>query len=311
MSIDQQTPPDLRPGGAPGKSAVVVKAPRDRNVGRILSGRYRVNSRVAKGGMGSVYLARDMEGGGNYAVKILRDDLVLDPGVRQRFFNEATAAKRIDHPAVAATFDVGLMATGAVFIVMEFVNGPPLRKMIRRGPAPPDRVMLIGAAIAEGLRAAHEKGVIHRDLKPENVLLPRGSDLASVAKIVDFGIARIIDAPRITTTRHVMGTPQYISPEQAMGGPVDDRADVYSLGVVMYEMLCGSLPFSDKDPEKLLRKHIKDRPARLSERRSGVSISSELESLVMSCLEKSPNLRPSGMDEVIGALAGLDSSRSF
>jgi serine/threonine-protein kinase len=263
--------------------------------------------------MGSVYLARDMQGGDNYAVKILRDDLVLEPGVRERFLNEARAAKRISHPAVAATYDVGEMSTGSIFIVMEFVNGPPLRRLLRNGAVSQGRVTLICAAIAEGLAEAHRQGVVHRDLKPENILLPRfprpGGGPDSVVKVVDFGIARMIDAPGITTTHHVMGTPQYISPEQAMGGPVDGRTDIYSLGVLMYEMLTGALPFHDTDPERLLRKHIKARPTPISELDGPISVDPRLERLVMSCLEKSPRHRPDGMEEVITALASLDGPR--
>ena len=274
-------------------------------IGRILMGRFRINSKIARGGMGAVYLARKVDSGDLFAVKVLHRDMVLDPRMRERFVNEANAAKRIDHPAVVRTYEVGETVSGEIFIAMEYVDGPPLRRLLRKGSIDSNRVVLLSAAIAQGLAAAHVSGVIHRDLKPENVLVPRSLKADSVAKIVDFGIARIIDAPRITTTRHVIGTPQYISPEQAMGEPVDRRTDVYSLGVMMYEMLTGALPFHDKDPEKLLRKHIKSRPIPIHKLSIPFGIDPVLENLVMDCLKKSPEARPSTMEDIVSRLGAV------
>ncbi|MCK9461379.1 MAG: serine/threonine protein kinase [Proteobacteria bacterium] len=302
MPIDNPTPIEVTPARR-GRARAAKNAP-DAMRGRVLSGRYRITQRIARGGMGTVYLARSTEDGSPVAVKVLRDDLLLDLQVRERFMYESRAASRIVHPAVARTYEVGETAEGELFIVMEYVNGPPLRKLIRAGRMSTLRVVLIGAAIAEGLAAAHEKGVIHRDLKPENVLLPRGSQVGSVVKLVDFGIARIVDAPRITTTQHVLGTPQYVSPEQAMGGPIDSRSDVYALGVILYEMIAGLLPFDGDDPQAILRKHVKSRPTPLHE--LGVAVAPDLERLVMRCLEKSPRSRPDSMEQIIAALAALD-----
>ncbi len=271
-------------------------------IGRILMGRFRINSRIARGGMGAVYLARKVDSGDLFAVKVLHRDIVLDPRMRERFLNEAQAAKRIDHPAVVKTCEVGETASGEIFIAMEYVDGPPLRRLLRKGPLDSGRAIILSAAIAQGLAAAHASGVIHRDLKPENVLIPRSLKANSVVKIVDFGIAHIIDAPRITTTRHVIGTPQYISPEQAMGEPVDRRTDIYSLGVMMYEMLTGTLPFWDKDPDKLLRKHIKSRPIPIHKLSVPLAIDPALEEVVMACLEKSPNARPTTMENIVSRL---------
>ncbi len=273
--------------------------------GRLIAGRYRINSRIARGGMGSVYLARNTDDGTACAVKVLREELILDARLRERFVYESRAASRIAHPAVAKTYEIGETPWGEMFIVMEYVNGPPLRKLIKAGPIHERRTVTIGAAIAEGLAAAHACGVIHRDLKPENILMPRAGNADSVVKIVDFGVARIVDAPRITTTQHVLGTPQYISPEQAMGGPVDTRSDVYSLGVILYEMLTGSLPFDGDDPESLLRKHIKARPLPISEVVEAGAVKPALASLVMSCLEKSPLHRPGSMEQIVEAFAAL------
>ncbi len=302
--MESSTPPISR-SGSPALWPAVVKVTPDPMIGRILMGRFRINSRIARGGMGAVYLARKVDSGDLFAVKVLRKDMVLDPRMRERFLNEANAAKRIDHPAVARTYKVGETASGEIFIAMEYVDGPPLRRLLRKGPLDSERAIILGAAIAQGLAAAHVSGVIHRDLKPENVLIPRSPNTDSVVKIVDFGIARIIDAPRITTTRHVIGTPQYISPEQAMGEPVDKRTDIYSLGVMMYEMLTGALPFWDKDPDKLLRKHIKSRPIPIHKLSIPVAIDPALEDVVMACLKKPPGARPSTMEDIISRLSTI------
>jgi serine/threonine protein kinase len=272
--------------------------------GRLIAGKYRITSRIARGGMGSVYLARNTDDGTACAVKVLREELLLDARIRERFIYESRAAARIVHPAVARTYEIGETPSGEMFIVMEYVNGPPLRKLLKAGPIPEARTVVLGTAIAGGLAAAHVNGIIHRDLKPENILLPH-NDAESIVKLVDFGVARIVDAPRITTTQHVLGTPQYISPEQAMGGPIDCRSDIYSLGVILYEMLTGDLPFDGDEPESLLRKHIKTRPQPIGEIVEAGRVAPALASLVMSCLEKSPLARPASMELFVTALDAL------
>jgi serine/threonine protein kinase len=284
---------------------VVVKGGRDPMCGRVLAGRYRITSRIARGGMGSVYLARSTEDGAPYAVKVLREELLLDGRIRERFMYEARAAARIVHRSVVRTYEIGETPTGEMFIVMEYVNGPPLRRLIQAGPVEEPRAVELAIAIAEGLAAAHGKGIIHRDLKPENVLMPRDKAAGSPVKLADFGVARILDAPRITTTQHVLGTPHYVSPEQAVGGPIDDRCDLYSFGIILYEMLSGALPFSGDDPTSLLKKHVKSRPAPLCDVVRAGSVSPALGRLVMSCLEKSPFHRPESAERIVAALAAL------
>lgn len=304
MSLEQITPPESRPASTPTIPVVTGIAPQSLH-GRVLSGRFRIGQRIARGGMGSVFLARDVETGERFAVKVLHPEIASEPRVLQRFINEATAARRISHPAVVRVIDAGEIRRGTAFLVMEFVDGVSLRRLLRRGALPEARAVAIACALAAGLESAHAVGVVHRDLKPENVLIPRGVR-AVAARIVDFGIARIIDGPRLTTARHVMGTPQYISPEQAMGAAMDGRADIYSFGVLLYEMLTGDLPFDDEDPEALLRKHIKERPIPISGGAAPRRVSPALERLVMRCLEKSPRLRPADMAEVRAALDTLE-----
>lgn len=272
--------------------------------GTIVLGRYRINSRVAQGGMSTVYLARNFEEGGLFAVKVLRPDLVRDPSVRERIFNESKAVQRIDHPAVVKIHDVGKIGEEQICLVMEYIHGTPLRRIVQGAPVKLSRVISIVAAVAEGLAAAHEKQVIHRDLKPENVLLPRGDSRPSPVKLIDFGIARIIDAPSITTTQHVMGTPEYISPEQALGVRVDHRADIYSLGVMLYEMLSGSLPFRETDPDALLHHHVHTAPPTLMRRNmGGEEIPESIQHLVMACLSKDPWNRPEDMSDILKVFA--------
>jgi len=301
VSANQPTPRDVRPAIAP----PVRKARPDALQGRVVLERYRITARIARGGMGAVYLGRNTEDGGSVAIKVLHEDLATDDAIRLRFLNESRAAQRIDHPAVVKVLDVGEIDGARICLVMEYVDGTPLRRILRRGALPEGRVTMIAAAVAEGLSAAHGKGVIHRDLKPENVLLPRRSGSGTLVKLVDFGIARMIDTPSITTTQHVMGTPQYISPEQAMGGPIDSRADVYALGVMMYEMLTGELPFIHDDVQELLRAHIKRPPQPIGDRGARPIVDRRLEELVMRCLAKSPDLRPAAMTDVVAALAEL------
>ncbi len=306
MSLGQCTTPAERPHPTP-TIPVETGAVQSGMEGRVLLGRYRIGRRIARGGMGSVFLARRVDGGERIAIKVLHPEIALEPRVRERFLNEARAARRISHPAVVRVLDAGEIDGGAAFLVMEFVEGGPLRRLLRRGPLPERQGVAIARALAGGLDAAHRVGVIHRDLKPENVLIPRAARADAAAKIVDFGIARIIDGPRLTTTRHVMGTPQYISPEQAMGAALDGRADIYALGVMLYEMLTGDLPFDDDDPETLLRKHIKSTPSPISGGLAPRRIAPALERLVMRCLEKSPRLRPDDMTEVLSTLASMGS----
>jgi serine/threonine protein kinase len=304
VSFSQPTPPYTKRGRK--RSISPVKPRIDPLQGTIVLGRYRVNSKLSQGGMSTVYLARNFEEGGLFAVKVLRRDYVREPSIRERIINESHAVQRIDHPAVVKIFEVGKIGSDQIGLVMEYIHGSPLRRLVQGTPMRPGKVLRIVAAVAEGLQAAHEQQIIHRDLKPENILLPRSGESKTLVKIIDFGIARIIDAPSITTTQHVMGTPEYIAPEQALGQPVDHRADIYALGVMMYEMLSGKLPFTEEDPDALLHHHVHTTPKKLSESTSGgEKIPPPLIELVMDCLSKEPWNRPSHMGEILEILSRL------
>jgi serine/threonine protein kinase len=272
--------------------------------GQILNGRYRLNSLLSKGGSGAVYMARCVETGELVAIKILRSELNLIPRVRERFLIESRAAARINHPAVVHAREMGETPDGRLFFVMEYVPGPPLRKLMAQRKLDIPQALLIAAATAEGLNAAHLQDVIHRDLKPENILIPRNSNAGSVVKIADFGFARLLDTPRITTTESVVGTPSYLSPEQIAGQQVDRRTDIYSLGIVMYEMICGDLPFHGNTAEELIDAQLNRTPIPLHKKIS-TPLSPALELIIMSCLEKSPDNRPDSMRILLAAMANL------
>jgi serine/threonine-protein kinase len=222
------------------------------------AGRYLLESRIATGGMGEVWRARDTALGRDVAVKLLKPELAGDPVFRARFEAEARHAARLQHPGIAAVFDVGEQMTqsGDVrpFLVMELVDGRPLSALIRPGVGmDPAVVRDLLAQAGDALAAAHAAGIVHRDLKPDNLMLRKDGSLA----LADFGIAKHV-AMLITDTAHgeVVGTPYYLSPEQALGQPVDARCDIYSLGVLAYELLTGRKPYHATSAQELLHLHI-------------------------------------------------------
>ena len=240
-------------------------------------GNYRVVRKIGQGGMGSVWEAKHEQLGRKKAIKLLRRELTEDPQVKVRFFNEAKAASRVDHPSVVKIDEFGYLPDGTAFIIMEYLNGEPLSVRLRNqgGKLPLPDIYRIGRQIASALAATHMKGIIHRDLKPDNVMLVPDSEVAGGerVKILDFGIAKAIteySGPGAeefkTNTGLVLGTATYMAPEQCKGaGEISEKADVYSLAIVMYRMCCGKVPFRAEGPGEIMAMHIFSQPQPLRE----------------------------------------------
>ena len=276
--------------------------------GSLFSGRYDVLGTIGKGGMGVVYRARDRQLDEVVALKVLRSDVLKDdPTLLERFKQEIKLARRITHRNVLRTHDFG-ETQGTPYISMEYLEGVTLKDLIRgKGALPLPVGLRIAKQMCLGLEAAHQEGVVHRDIKPQNMLIiPETGDL----KIMDFGIARVSEmkagAAGLTSTGTVMGTPDYMPPEQAQGQPADFRSDIYSLGIVLYEIFTGHLPFTGDSVMAVVLAHIqKPAPA---PRQANPAIPPELEAIILRCIEKSPAKRYQRVEEVLEDL-GVVSTR--
>jgi serine/threonine-protein kinase len=243
------------------------------------------------------------------AVKLLSEDMSRKQDLVQRFMQEAKAASRVGQENIIDVTDVGQTAEGSVFFVMEYLDGRDLAGLLRKeGALPWPRIQAIGAQICRALGAAHAKGIIHRDLKPENVFLVDREGRHDFVKVLDFGIAKMSgsdggEAARLTRTGMIFGTPEYMSPEQARGEKVDHRVDVYAMGVILYEMICGEVPFKADSFMGVLTKHMMEPPQPPSARRPDLGVPAGVEQFVMRALSKEREQRFQDMDELGRALA--------
>lgn len=275
----------------------------DPYLGRTLAARYRLIKRLGSGGMSIVYLARHVMIDRMSAIKILRQDLGMSPTHRERFLREARSVNRINHPNIVEITDFG-ETESLVYLVMEYVSGDSLLAHVKRGRFVWARAARVALQIASALGRAHQTGVIHRDLKPENVLLvPRGDE--EMVKLTDFGIAKVVDAPQLTFSEQLFGTPGYIAPEFVEGIPIDGRADLYSLGVVLYEMITGALPYEARSQADLMLLPLSTAPIPPSVRAEGLALPPDLESLVLRMLARRPEDRPRDAFEVVDALGDV------
>ncbi|MCB1271650.1 MAG: Stk1 family PASTA domain-containing Ser/Thr kinase [Microthrixaceae bacterium] len=261
---------------------------------RVLGDRYELHRRLARGGMAQVYLARDSSLDRPVAIKELVPEFATDPSFVERFRREAQAAANLAHPNIVGVYDWGTQ-DGTYYIVMEYIDGPSLSQVIRRdGPLHPRRAAELTSEVAGALGFAHSRGVVHRDVKPGNVLLTGSGQ----SKVTDFGIARALSSAEddLTQAGSVMGTATYFSPEQAQGLPVDPRSDLYSLGVVLYEMLTGRAPFTGDTPLAIAYKHVQDQPAPPSS--IITDLPAGIEAIVMKLLSKRPDDRYASAEEL-------------
>lgn len=229
-------------------------------IGTVIQGRYRVIDQIGEGGMGVVYIAEHVEIEKKVALKVLRDDFSKRPEVVERFRQEAKSASKIGHAHIVDVTDFGQLNDGGVYFAMEYLQGQGLSELIRKQRIPLERAAGIIKQIARALQAAHKLGIVHRDLKPENVFLVEREEERDFVKILDFGIAKIsdrdTDGKRLTKTGMIFGTPEYMSPEQASGKPLDHRVDVYALGCIMFEMFAGRVPFDAESFMAVLTQHM-------------------------------------------------------
>jgi hypothetical protein len=264
--------------------------------GLTFGGRYQLSSRIAIGGMGEVWQATDLVIGRTVAIKILKDEYLGDPGFLERFRAEARHAALVNHEGIANVFDYG-EEDGSAYLIMELVPGEALSTVLERERVlPTDKVLDIVAQTASALHAAHNAGLVHRDIKPGNLLItPEGR-----VKITDFGIARIADQVPLTATGQVMGTVQYLSPEQASGHPASPTTDIYSLGIVAYEALAGRRPFTGESQVAIAMAQINEAPPELP-----ITIAEPVRNLVYACIAKRPEDRPSSAAHLARAAQAL------
>ena len=275
----------------------------DPQIGKMLDGKYRLDAFLSHGGMGAVYKATHVMLDKTIAVKLIKPELVTSAEVVRRFQREARAASNLNHPNIIAVYDLGQTDDGTLYIAMEYIDGPSLKDVIRKtGPMPVARIVTILRQVGSALSLAHSHNIIHRDLKPHNVMLAKGPGGQEVPKLLDFGIAKTFEegSTQLTQTGFALGTPQYMAPEQAAGKEVTAQSDLYSLGVMLYEMLTGEVPFDAPTTAAILIKQLTETPEPPSRRKPGVSPA--LEAVAMQCLDKEPQRRFADADAFIEAL---------
>jgi serine/threonine-protein kinase len=279
---------------------------RDGLLGQVIDDRYEVLAVIGEGGMGRVYRVRHLRLGRVFALKALRADLALDPVLKERFVREARAAAVVSHPNVVQINDFGTLPSGQSYFVMELLEGRTLTRVLREeGPLDPRRCAEFARQIAEALAAAHAKGVIHRDLKPDNVILQQLNGDHSTVKVLDFGLAKVAISSRLTRPGVAYGTPHYMSPEQAGGESFDHRVDVYALGIVMFEMVTGRVPFEDDTYMGVLSKHLYATPPKPHEYYAPAGELAGFEAVIAGCLAKNPADRWPSMIELARRLDSL------
>jgi serine/threonine-protein kinase len=289
-------------GQDPSASSSMGAAAPDPMLGQILDGRWRLVVKLGEGGMGEVYAAQHTKIEKRVAIKLLRHEIVTNKEAVGRFEQEAMSASSIKHKNIIGIEDFGTLADGRIYLIMELLEGKPFNDLIRES-LPLPRLLNILIQTGHGLAAAHAKGIVHRDMKPENIFVTNGD----VPKLLDFGIAKVSGADgqnNLTRTGTIFGTPFYMSPEQALGQAVDHRADIYAMGVIMYEVFTGSIPFQGESFMGILTQHItaEPRPPSQNAAAHGKPLPPGLESIILRTLKKEPDDRHQSMDELVQAL---------
>lgn len=270
----------------------VIQEADEISLGSIVSGKYRIIKELGRGGMGIVYKAQDQRLKRNVAIKFLHPESVREQEARQRFIQEAQAAAALDHPNICSVYEVS-EASDQSFIIMSYIKGFSLKERLKSGPLNIDQALKIATQVAEGLKEAHEKGIVHRDVKPANIMLTDKGQ----AKIMDFGLAKLSWGADLTRASIIMGTVAYMSPEQSRGEETDHRTDIWSLGCVLYEMLCGNRPFKGQHDQAIIYSILNEEPQPLTALHTKVS--KTLKQVVFRALEKKISRRYQNLDEFI------------
>ena len=292
-----------------GTEVALAAPPADPLIGRVLDERYRIVRRLGAGGMGIVYEAKHEVLNTRLAIKVLRQEAAGDEEALERSRREAQAASAIGSEHIVDVRDFGRLEDGSTYVVMELIDGKDLFAIVRQAPIEWARACRVGAQVCDALFAAHEQGIVHRDLKLENVLLTARRGEPDFVKIVDFGIAKVQGSAKITLAGRVVGTPEYMSPEQCAGRSVDHRTDIYALGVMLYEMITGTLPFQDPDLAKLVRMQMLAPPPAPTSVRPDLALPLALEGVILRCLAKEKAARFQTMAEVAAELRALAPDR--
>ena len=277
-------------------STLRAKSPTSDLIGQVVADRYHIIKKLGEGGMGAVYLGEHVKMGRKSAIKVMNPGMSADPDAISRFNREASNASRISHPNVCQIYDFGETPDGIIYLAMEFIEGSALTDIIdREGALPPARAGKILKQAADALASAHDLSIVHRDLKPDNIMIVQGKDGSDIVKVVDFGIAKAVAGDeagqKVTKTGLVVGTPEYMSPEQLSGDKLDGRSDIYSLGLVFYRMLTGVLPFQADSAQETMIKRLTDEPMPLMVARPDIVFSPELQAVLDKALARLPSER--------------------
>ena len=276
-------------------------------IGQVLDGRYRIDAVLGEGGMGIVYKAVHAALNKPLAIKVLRPEVSKNEQIVARFKQEAQSASQIGNQHIIDISDFGQLPEGSTYFVMEFLNGSSLTAALERERFTPARTIHIAKQLCAALGAAHEIGIVHRDMKPDNVQLVERGDDSDFVKVLDFGIAKVGGTTsKLTQAGQVFGTPHYMSPEQCAGTAVDHRTDIYAVGVILYEMATGKVPFDADHLMGILTKHLYENPIPPHELPPPVDVPPALEAVILKCLAKKPELRYQNMGELLDDLEALE-----
>jgi serine/threonine protein kinase len=277
-------------------------------IGRVINDRFKINALIARGGMGKVYRAEQAPLGRVCAIKVLNPNYAgdQDPEFHKRFFLEASIASKLTHPNTVTIFDYGRTEDDIYYMAMEYLEGHTLHRAIREaGHFPEERAAHVARQICRALREAHSLGVIHRDLKPANLFLVEHGDETDFVKILDFGLVKNVSDTKtedLTQTGLFMGSPKYMAPEQIRGDRVDARTDIYALGIILYEMIAGKVPFDRANSVNILMAHVNEEAPPIRQMNPNTEVSVAFEETIARCMAKSPDQRFKSMDEVLAAL---------